>query len=452
MIETAQERDFGYSRLQPVTKRSEQYWYNLGHSGFDVELEVDGILRRYQESGFDFAYNETKRNVLGFIDEYIAHKVILTTSYKFKEVNGQQVMVQADSELPILAGIREEERFGQVYEAFSEIEDRFRDGFRGVAAFTSPPGWSGLKDRVGRVIEYPDTQTFAIRYRGDGIYRLVTLVSDASYYHNLEFLKRFGKTDEELNIPGQSYHQRLSQIVRQVVFYDSSENEIDDYKIMVKRMADAMGTSLIRTYEVKDRIAGSKRQVGQTVEEAYSALEDLQIADYEAVAGVCQDILANFREDLERLLPQSHLSQARQLIKIKLAETLVKINRVIKGEQAEQVLPDIFPTIFQEIRADLQKEIEYYQNPEIARRYAEDVREIERLAGCGGGGLESDWDFGFSTFSSSGEVYISSYLRVGRRGRGRRASRESGVCKICKINQVVKGGCGYCKGCEHKAG
>lgn len=437
MLEAVLERDIRNNSFQPANGKPEEHWYNLGHSGFNIELEVGGILRRYQERGFDFAYKETERNVLGFVDEYIARKVILTTSYKFKEVNGQQVMVQADSELPMIAGITQEERFGQVSQAFSEIEDRFRDGFRGVAAFTSPPGWSGLEDREGRVIEYPDTQTFAIRYMGDGIYRLVTLVSSASYYHNLEFLKGFGKTDEELVKPYQSYHQRLSQIVRQVVFYDCSEKEIDDYKIMINRMAEVMGTSHIRTYEVKDKITGLKRQINQTVEEAYFALEDLQAADYEVVTSVCQDILANFREDLARLLPQSHLSQARQLIKIKLAETLVKINRAIKGEQIEQVLPNTFPAIFQEIRADLQREIDYYQNPEIARKFEINIREIEQLAGCGGGGLDSGWDVSFSSSGASGEVYVGSYLRVGRRGRGRgRRLDRGGKCMNPSCGEV----------------
>lgn len=403
-------------QVAPPITPEDRSWRKLTGTGFNVELEIDHLIRNViqDKTGLAAALREVRGNLIGFKTEYLLQKTLLPNPIDIKEIKGRRRVVSGLSGLPLLEMITPDERLGAVKDSFAKIEDFLLTAPRGsMAIMASPLGESGLHDQVGQKITYPDSQTYMFRVGEDGKPSSYTLVTSMDFRENRELLKRLGLP--EINLyQGKTELEKTANITRNVAFLDGEAQPTNFRDIITtiqhvrKDIAKTSIARLVNTpYDLKPRF----------FDEAYSDLsrgEELLNLD---------QTHAGYIERFEQFVQvsQNHLNHSftRLRLEEELAKTVLDMTGVLYGS-----------------RKAVEDPIKDHAGITGPRNYAWEMEILRRIPGCNGGG-------------GVGAIFTPFGPRITvNSSKEQKTIYTEGFCKDCQKTKSQVGQCHICIDCE----
>lgn len=409
--------------------------------GLNVGREIEGFLGRYnkaREKGRDhleaiqLSINELEVNLRTWTREYPQGATVLPMLISQSQENGRRFIVNSYDGIRIIEKTTSIERNGVTLKASERMEEFFdKEDGNGIGVINSVDGWTGFLNEDGSDFEYLDHQLLVFERR-NGVLRGLTLVSDLNLEQARQLAINLGVSSELLG--GKDDHQEIENIVKNPAFLKKGSARFKTIRDIAQELLVARGGRHDFSFKLPD---GSLKYV--PVSEMLEDIERFENGeDLLKFSPEVEEIINGLKELILKYSARLGSPILQRLIAQEIRGAALKITRALRTPQPQfnlvgslEFIPRGYDTKLNYPQEDnFEAELYFLQN---------------KTMGCAGGvSLESSFEIvSYQPLSWTGSR---------RRGRGRRLNSESGVCKICKMNQAVRGGCGYCKGCEHKAG
>lgn len=421
-------------------------WYKLPSTGFNIEGEINCLLRMYQDGiqggktsagSLKIALSETRGNIIGYKFEYIMQRLLLPNPVTLHRVNNRLRLTNSLSFQPLEDITTEQERFGSVKRAVQQVEDHMskEDGKEKIAIIQSPNGWSGFKSPDGKDVVYPDSQTYIFRKDANGKLGAFTVVTGMGFEENRHFLAKLGKDKDRVGI-GSDQKEQIADVVENVILLSGKEAEIGFAGVVDKireTRNELMGTGVARTIKHADG-----RVEHKDFSEIYQDLKNDRLIDSDKFADAAIAEFENYitsslasqglalqesKANSNPIPVESGIHQIdREEFEKRLALTVVNVSRAVRGKSALQY-SEVFPQKAIPLRIQ-----------QIS--FVRELAYMKTLGGCNGGGL--------TTSSSRWSINSGLGLRLGISAETR-ASSEKKKCEDCGGSDF--GSCGFCNTC-----
>lgn len=386
--------------------------------GFNTSLAVDSLVRKYQhglttglskQAALIKPTRELRADIIGFKLEYMQYESWLPSPLEKRQYRGRERIFNQFSNLPVSEGILRQERFGAVADSMVQVEDFLLDcPNNSMAAVVSRAGWSGLQDRLGRDITYPDAQVYLFYKDGQGRLQENTLVMDELSDGQYQRLCRFiNATNTDWLDSDQTQEQRLAAMVRNVGLMPDTKNDFVD---IVRAVQFIKGSNIVRSIP--------EQGVVRTFTEVYQQIDGgNRLLD---PGSRCQKVINQLEQYLVSVSDNLQDPEVKRQIRAKLNLTILKIARALRGE----------------LEIDDITEANLSDEGYMRSYFAKDIQFVQSLTGCNGGG-------------NILEVILKGQFGP-RRGRIESSGFGEGSCVICrKIAQI--GPCFICHNCAQSA-
>lgn len=378
----------------------------LKNTGFDARLSVRSLNKKYQgnialgmstQEAIMQPIAEVEGDIKGYKLEYMMFEPWLPNPLEVRSYQGRNRIFNKFSNLPISEGITQQERYGAVADAMESIEPKLlRAPNNSRFVMYSPAGWSGMTDRNGNPINYPDAQMFFFEKDEHGNYQANTLVMDEFTSKEAQrFYKTLGYENPNW-LTVQDSREQKAEMVRNVI---ELENTTETFETIVCKVQMIKQTEIVR--HLPD---GRMRTFNEVYQKMRKGNELLHMDDLcQAQIDSLKTFVSNNKESLNRDFTQRRVQQ-------ELEKTILNIARIVRGED---------PIIFRTIK-------------EMKKAFATEIAYLGSIGGCGGGG--------FSILESPTGVRLieSTKYTIG-----------NCVAKGCKNPENVPvGDCKICRECE----
>jgi hypothetical protein len=383
----------------------------LKNTGFDARLSVIGLHKKYQtniEQGLPQSeailqpLAETEADIKGYKLEYMMFEPWLPNPLEVRSYQGRNRIFNKFSNLPISEGITRQERFGAVADAMEAIEPKLlRSPNNSRFVMYSPAGWSGMTDRNGNPINYPEAQMFFFEKDEKGNFQANTLVMDEFTTNEAKrFYAAFGYTNPDWLNSELDQKDRLAKMVRNVIeLPDTTET----FETIVRKVQIIRQTEIVR--HLPD---GRVRTFDEVYQKMQKGNELLQMDDQ------CQAQIEAFKTFVTHNKESLDVDFTQMRVQHELEKTILNIARIVRGDEP------IIITSIKQMRQAFSAEITY----------------LGSIGGCGGGG---------------GELSILQTPlgpRLGRSEKGWKYEIGDCVAPGCGKTKVEVGPCDICKDCE----
>ena len=343
--ETLREQIF----VLPDTLDSEEI-FSLPGTGFNVRLQTDKLKNNLEkepdkQKGVENWLEQTKEDIWGFWLEYLAREPLLPINIRLGNFEGEErIIAPKYASQPWIETITDQERNGAVKESAEKIEQFLISAPPGsIAILTSPPGWSDLKDEGGNSIYYSNTQTYIFSLNKDRELTAVTATTDLTLTENELFLVNSGNY---INNELQSTHERIEEVVRKPVLLEANNN----YGFNIE--------GVIRTIAAINPEAADFEKIFHSL----GNLEKLsQINDEVSM------VIQNFQEELWNNVDDENFSNFAGNLLGQTVLQISRLNRTVQKSYSSQA-------------------IHYPIAPMTKHEYRQELRHLQTLGGCNGGG------------------------------------------------------------------
>jgi len=364
--------------------------------GFHPWMEVD-VLRRdlsksqnLEEDSREILERwlvKAKKNLVGYWQEYIDQRLVLPIDLEITEIDGQRrVVPRGVKNATWVDSIGSWERNGSVKESAVKIEEFLVNAPPLSAAVLVSPG--------GR--EYPDTQTYIFWLTPDGQLESMTIRTDPDIGDNENFLLN---SAPNFNPDTNAYlDSRVEAVIRNPLFlvaengYGFSPESIIEAIRATKSgrgaFKDKEFADLFIDFVNRDKLLGAGKLVEAVIDE---------------FTNFCIQTVADFEYNLN--------NEVYRLFEDKLGETVLKLAYVKRHLQIQ----------------GLNFETAIYRLNNLSRSdYQEELRYLQTIPGCAGGGVKNYVNNGFglrgvseekkgpSRFCSTCEGYVDTFIIEGK--------------------------------------
>lgn len=328
---------------------SDNQWWLLPGTGFDIRGQINKLIRTQDMEGF---LKDTEEDIKHFCLEYPLQRLVFPIFLDISRKDGQDRLITPRYGHQVYQDlISEQERAGSVKKSIAYVEEFLVNAEEGsMAAFISPPGWSGLGNRQGGEIEFLDNQTYIYK-KTKGKVEGRTIRTDLTLEESEEFLERL----ESLTIDPrtlQTQEDRIVNVVSSPAFFTGEGNSFEAIVDLIRKVKRGNFAYKNRPFEeiyhdlsLGDKLIDQNNQINQFVE----------------------PLLAQFRAFVLR---QGRVLTDESLDKIEteLGKTILRIYQAIKtgNPQKEAV-----------------ERLVYASDEQLKRMHVD----LMMLPGCNGGGL-----------------------------------------------------------------
>mgnify|MGYP001594445516 CR=1 FL=1 len=308
--------------------------------GDSVGESKEEILRNWLE--------KSKRNLSGYWQEYIDQKLVLPIEIEFAEVEGQKrVVSKGIKNATWIDSVSERERNGSIKDSARKIEEFL---------LASPPNSTAvLVSPGGR--EYPDTQTYIYCINSDGEIDAMTIRTDPNLEDNESFLLNSDTNfSPETNIP---LDLRVEKIIRNPLFLRSFGNFGFSPESIIETIRQTKGAQGAFKDKGFEKLFSDFKKRFDVLEAGHSIK-------------VVIDEFCSFCHKLAKEHSFVFSDEAFGKIEGKLGETVLKmsyIKRHLQGRGLDQAV------------------ITYRLHNLRSQDYENELRHLQTIPGCAGGGL-----------------------------------------------------------------
>jgi len=349
--------------------REEKPWWLLPGTGFDVGLEVGTLYDTfaiYPDKNADVVFEEWvesrfKPNLNHFKWEYLRQE--LTFHYDLGVVEASSGPHLSSGDQLLISATTPKERNGAVSRSTQAVDSFLPFASPGsIALFTSPPGWTGLEDREGNMIEHTDTQTYVLKKIDERRYEAITIRTDMNIDENIRLLDSFGIPRSRFDRLW-SDEEKVSRIVGTVVYLLPEEGPR-------------------RVEEIVERIQQAKESdiayKNAPFERIYRNLQRRE--EFLAIDTVTESLAKRFTQYiLERAGEGDGYEDIRQDIERAVGMTVLALMQAIKGEEAAEEKGD-----HAWINVSAKDRIAFFRYAD--HQYRQLLHQMQQLPGCAGGG------------------------------------------------------------------
>lgn len=418
--------------------------------GLDITSEMTGFLDRYNHKRkegeihsetIQLSINELEANLRSWTGEFPQGALFLPMTISQAEENGRRFIVNSYDGIRIVEKTTSRERNGATLKASERMEEFFdKEDGDGIGVINSVSGWTGFLNEDGSDFEYLDHQLLVFERRG-GVLRGLTLVSDLTREQARQLSINLGIAPEVLG--GRNEHEEIENIVKNPSLLKKGSQRFKTILEIAEEIMVVRGGRHDFCFELPDKTFKYVQ-----VSEMLFDIEKFERG--EDLLKFSPEVEKEINKLKEFILGKSHRLGhpiIQSLIAQEIRTTALRITRALRTPQLKS--SSVGSIEFRPREYEIKP---YYPQND---NFEEELLFLQhKTMGCAGGvSFESGFEIGLDIASTEIVSYQPlSWTGSRRRGRGRRLSKENGVCKVCGVNQAVKGGCGYCQGCEHKAG
>lgn len=351
------EDEIAYLQVHWRTENLPSNWDELPGTGFWVKSQVELIFSELFEGDTSELRREklqkgterTRIDVKAFALEYLAEGLAFPIHYRKEWIDGRFRVFDPLYKKLMVDTVSEEERGGSVKKTLAEKVEPFllEAPNRSIAVMISPSGWTGMKGNDGKLITYPDSQTYIWQKMGNDFFGF-TIKTDFEHKEHRELLKRlsFGQTIIPENSSVCSYVEGVVGIIPVGQDYDIK----DIIQVIQKVRKDLSGGS--------DRVFEDREW-----EEVYQNLER-------------REELWNFGERVNEMIEEFEeyvlsAKRSKKEVQTALAVTILRISKFLRGKQLLKTVKE--QTYSREF---------YY--PDVS--YGKVLSHVQEIPGCAGGG------------------------------------------------------------------
>lgn len=324
--------------------------FSLPGTGFNVKLQIDKLKDNLEkepdkQEAVENWLEQTKEDIWGFWLEYLAREPLLPINIRLGNFEGEErIIAPKYASQPWIETITNQERNGAVKESAEKIEQFLISAPpESIAILTSPPGWSGLNDEGGNSIYYSDTQTYIFSLDKDRELTAVTATTNLTLTENEFFLVNSGNY---INNESQNIRERIEEVVRKPVLLEATNS----YGFNIE--------GVIRTIAAINPEAADFEKIFHSL----GNLEKLsQINDEVSM------VVQNFQEELWSNVDDENFSNFAGNL---LGQTVLQISRLSRTVQ----------------KSYSSQTIHYPIAPMTKYEYRQELRHLQTLDGCNGGG------------------------------------------------------------------
>lgn len=256
-------------RERPTTV-SQNEWYLLPGTGFDVRAQINKLVRTEDIVQF---LKDTEEDIRHFAIEYPLQRLVFPIFLDISTKDNQPRLTTPRYGNQVYEDIiSEQERAGSVKRSIQHIESFLVMAPVGsMAVLVSPPGWSGLDNRQGGEVVFLDNQTYVYKKTKDGIQGR-TIRTDLSLEESEEFLERL----ESLTVNPQalqSKEDRIVNVVSSPAFFTGGENTFEAVADLIKKVKRDYFAYKNRPFEeiyhdlsLGDKLLDQNKEINQYVE------------------------------------------------------------------------------------------------------------------------------------------------------------------------------------------
>lgn len=234
-------REVEQESRKPIPE-GETPWYKLPRAGFFVEEEVARMMAKGKLEA-KLAY--TKLNIEHFENEYLKQMMMLKYNLSWREVHGEKRVICPDMNGATWESVTDAlEREGATKEAVRKAEKELKTAAPGsFVIIVSPEGWSNIPTSRGELIEFPETQVYAIAITADGNIDARTLRYKATHEQNELLQNILSKRYNQKTKQYKNQKEQIKGMLRDVTFIDGNDphREIHSFEDIVDRMQEAVG-------------------------------------------------------------------------------------------------------------------------------------------------------------------------------------------------------------------
>lgn len=365
------------------------------HPWMEVNVLRQDLLKATEagkrpEDALESWLRKAGENLVGYWLEYLAQRLVLPIDLEIAEVRGQKRVVSKGNKDAIwVDSIGDWERNGSVKDSAIKIEEfLLRAPACSAAVLVGPGGY-----------EYPDTQTYIFWIDPKGELESMTIRTDPDIEDNESFL-----LNTQLNFEpdtDSSLESRVEKVIRSPLFLTAQNG----FAFSPESIIEAIRTTKKGQNAFKDK-------------EFENLFSDFINRHELLEAGrLVETVIDEFINFCTRTVVDSNynLNEIYSLIEEKLGETVLKMS-YIKRHLQEQKL-DFHIAV-------------YRLNSLNPYDYQDELRYLQTIPGCAGGGL------------------LKSYIENGFGFRETKWEYHSGTCQNCGSTKDVV--CGFCKECGKK--
>lgn len=345
----------------------------LSGTGFNAVLSINSFrqnLNNALKEGLNFdeaikmPLEEIKGDVLGYKLEYILQEALLPNPIEFRYYQGKKRVFNKFSNTPISEGILKEERNGAVERSLCKAENFLLNSPEGsLGVMVSPAGKSGMKDKKGEEIVYPDTQIYMWRVGENNKLESFTLVlDDFTSKDCLEVLAYLGIKIDPEQLKKLSEYQLQSLVMDTPVFLTANETQKFSFEDVIKTAQFIKKSEVVRTTHGINKSTKTFNEVYKKLKQGEALLESDQVVD---------SLINNY---LHNLRGSARFINNLEIFNKSVTELEVLIINMTQALSGEKIIK--IPT--------------HLTTLQLQTLYQPIIRRLEAIPGCAGGGVLAD--------------------------------------------------------------